>query len=79
MPAPKGFHGPKYKSLCRLLCQLRKEAGLSQRDLAKKLELSPAMVGKSEIGERRIDPVEFCAWCRATGVEPTEGIRRLNL
>jgi hypothetical protein len=30
-----------------------------------------------EIGDRRIDPVEFAAWCRACGADPGEAIREL--
>ncbi|MCK6455314.1 MAG: hypothetical protein L6Q92_02100 [Phycisphaerae bacterium] len=35
------------------------------------------MVHRSEIGDRRIDPVEFAAWCRACGADPSEAIRQL--
>lgn len=79
MPSPRGFHTPQYKALCKLLCALRKEAGLSQRDLAKKLNMSNAIVGKMEIGDRRIDPIEFAAWCKATGVTPCKALERLGL
>ena len=54
---------------------MREEAGLTQRSLAIKLKMHASMVHRSEIGDRRIDPVEFAAWCRACGVDPGEAIR----
>lgn len=60
-----------------MLRNMREEAGLTQRDLAKRLKMHNTMVHRSEIGDRRIDPVEFVAWCRACGVNPAEAIREL--
>jgi len=56
---------------------MREEAGLTQRALALKLKMHNTMVHRSEIGDRRIDPVEFAAWCRACGVDPGEAIRTI--
>jgi transcriptional regulator with XRE-family HTH domain len=56
---------------------MRTNAGLTQRDLAQKLKMHNTMVHRSEIGDRRIDPVEFAAWCRACSVEPGQAIREL--
>ena len=60
-----------------MLRQMRNEAGLTQRQLAHKLRIHNTMVHRSEIGDRRIDPVEFAAWCRACGADPGEMIRDL--
>lgn len=61
-----------------MLRNMREEAGLTQRDLAKKLKMHNTMVHRSEIGDRRIDPVEFVAWCRACGTDPGEAIRQIE-
>jgi transcriptional regulator with XRE-family HTH domain len=61
-----------------MLRAMRSDAGLTQRDLAQKLRMHNTMVHRSEIGDRRIDPVEFAAWCRACGVDPGDAIRRLD-
>jgi hypothetical protein len=47
---------------------------MTQRALAKKLRKPPSYVHKTEIGDRRMDPVEFIAWCRACRIEPTDSI-----
>jgi hypothetical protein len=33
---------------------------------------------RSEIGDRRIDPVEFVAWCRACDADPAEMILQIG-
>lgn len=58
-----------------MLRKMRSDAGLTQRELAKKLRIHNTMVHRSEIGDRRIDPVEFAAWCRACGADPGEMIQ----
>ena len=60
-----------------MLKTMRADAGLTQRDLALKLGMHNTMVHRSEIGDRRIDPVEFAAWCRACGVDPGHAIGKL--
>lgn len=64
--------------MCAMLRRMRTDAGLTQRDLAEKLRMHNTMVHRSEIGDRRIDPVEFSAWCRACGADPGEMIRELD-
>lgn len=49
---------------------LRDAAGLSQRDLAAKLDVPHSWVAKVEAGERRIDLVEFVWFVSACGKDP---------
>jgi transcriptional regulator with XRE-family HTH domain len=63
--------------MCGMLQQMRTDAGLTQQALAEKLRMHNTMVHRSEIGDRRIDPVEFAAWCRACGADPGQMIREL--
>lgn len=74
----KPNHAPSYRHLCGLLKKWRHEAGLSQRELAKKLRMSPSMVAKSELGDRRIDPVEFVKWVEACDLDRREAIRQVK-
>lgn len=71
-------HDPAYKRLCKLLKQCRLDAGLTQRDLGRKLRKPHTFVHKIESGDRRIDPVEFVRWCRACGVDPGEAIQEVD-
>ncbi|QDV90918.1 helix-turn-helix protein [Phycisphaerae bacterium RAS2] len=63
--------------MCDMLRRMRTDAGLTQRDLAVRLKMHNTMVHRSEIGDRRIDPVEFAAWCRACGIDPGDAVREL--
>ena len=62
--------------LLAVLIAIRREAGLTQRELAARLKLPQSYVSKIETAERRIDPVECATWARACGVDPGEFFRR---
>jgi transcriptional regulator with XRE-family HTH domain len=50
--------------------QLRKNAGLNQRQLAERMEREHGMIARIELGERRVDFIE-CYWLfTALGVDP---------
>ena len=60
-----------------LLRKWRNDAKLTQRALGKRLRKPHTFVHKSEVGSRRIDPIEFIDWCKACGVSPTAAIAGL--
>ena len=74
----KSQHAPRYRHLPQMLRRLREEAGLTQRGLAAKLQVTHVWVHKSEIGERRVDISEFLDWCAACGVDPTQAFAELR-
>ena len=49
---------------------MRKAAGLTQRQLAKRLKREHSFVSRIELGERRLDVVEFYWVCRACDQDP---------
>ena len=49
---------------------LREQADLNQRALARRLRCERSYVGRIELGQRRMDLVEFYAICEACGVNP---------
>ena len=55
----KGFQDPRYRALIGLLIDSRKAAKLSQEGLAERLGRHQQFVSRYEIGERRLDVVEF--------------------
>jgi transcriptional regulator with XRE-family HTH domain len=50
----------------------RKKAGLTQRDLAVRLDRAHSFVGKIESGERQLNVLEFCELADALKVNPKE-------
>ena len=67
-------HNISYRRLCRLLRGWREDAGLTQRQLAERLGKPHSYVHKSEIADRRIDPLVFIAWCRACERDPKHAL-----
>jgi transcriptional regulator with XRE-family HTH domain len=57
--------------------EARKEAGLTQQELAKRLKKPQSFVAKYEGGERRLDVLEFLTIARAIGAEPTRLLKAL--
>ncbi len=66
----KSTFTPQYEALRVRLVEMRKAAGLTQRELAERLGRERSFVGRIELGERRLDVVEFFWVSRACGQEP---------
>jgi ribosome-binding protein aMBF1 (putative translation factor) len=49
----------EYRRLIDKIRQARKEAGLSQSELARKLKKPQSFISKCESGERKLDPIEL--------------------
>lgn len=61
---------PGYERLREVLIDARKQSGLTQKEVADRLGRPQSFVSKYELGERRIDVVEFLAVCGALGADP---------
>lgn len=63
-----------YSGLSRVFCEhireLRENAGLTQRDLAKAIGREHAMIARIELGERRVDLIEAYQIFQVLGVDP---------
>jgi len=66
-----------YRKMCALLKQWRNDADLTIRTLGERLRKPYSYVHKVEVGNRRIDPLEFIYWCKACGVDPSKKIKEL--
>ena len=67
-----------YDQFRALLKKLREEKGLSQSQLAEKLEVPQSYVSKYETGERRLDFIETLEICSALGVEASTIVRNFQ-
>lgn len=61
-----------------LLREIRKEAGLSQLELANRLGVPQSFVSKYESGERRLDILEIRLICNALKLSLQAFIKRLE-
>lgn len=66
-----------YEAALAVITEARKSAGLSQRDLAERLQKPRSFVSKIENKERRVDVVELVALARAIGLEPSDLMARI--
>jgi transcriptional regulator with XRE-family HTH domain len=62
-----GIWSPEYRFMVARLRQAREEAGLSQREVGRRLGRPQSFVSKVESGERRIDPVELARFAALYG------------
>jgi transcriptional regulator with XRE-family HTH domain len=74
--ATKAQHASSYRNLPPLLKEMREKAGLTQRELGKRMGKPQSWVYNCETANRRVDIAEFVAWCQACGVKPMDGIKR---
>ena len=56
---------------------MRERAGLAQRELCRKLGREHSFISKCELGERRIDIVEFYCICEACGATPETEAKKI--
>jgi len=66
---PKTLRSPRQVRLIDLLVEQRKRAGLSQADLAKKLDRYQSVVSSIESGGRRVDVIELLEIAEVIGLD----------
>lgn len=74
----KSIYSWKHEVLLRLLKEVRREAGMTQVDLASKLKTQQAVVSNYERGERRLDLIELQQICEALGISVSEFVIRFE-
>lgn len=67
----------RYNLLRSLLIQHRQDSGMTQAELAQKLNRPQSFVSKYETGERRIDVVELLEICDAVGFDARDLLAKL--
>lgn len=73
----KTIYSRQGQCLRETIVELRRQAGLTQRQLAAKLKREHNLIGRLEVGERRLDVVEFYWICKACGANPEAAARQL--
>ena len=74
---PRSRRSPRHRALQSLLAQGRVAAGLTQVELAVRLQRPQSFVSKYEAGERRLDVVELLEVTQAIGCDPAGVIAAL--
>ncbi len=68
----KSTHSKEYPAILDKLVEMRRAAGMTQRQLAEKLQREHSFVWRIEKGERRLDMLEFFWVCNALGYDAAE-------
>ena len=74
----KSIFTDEYEALLKRLVAARREAGLTQQDLATRINRPQSFVSKYERGERRLDVLEFVMVCRLLMVDACSIIREIE-
>jgi DNA-binding XRE family transcriptional regulator len=69
----------KYSRMLRALREARRDARLTQTDVAKRFGAHASFVSKCESGERRIDVVELGQFCHLYGLSVSEFLKTAGL
>lgn len=69
---------PSYEAALQVLVEARKEAGLTQRELAERIGKPRSFISKIENRVRRVDMIELLALAAGLQLDPTELIARLH-
>ena len=75
----KNTHAPKYEALIEWLISVRKDRGLTVRDVGLLIDEPFQFVSKVENCQRRLNVYEFVQYCEALGVEPKKGINIVSV
>ncbi len=74
--ATKSQHNLKYRPIPQFLRELREGAGLSQRELGKRLNKPQSYIYNCETANRRVDIAEFIEWARACDIKPDTAFKK---
>jgi transcriptional regulator with XRE-family HTH domain len=74
----KSVHTAEYATLLDMLREARRQAGVTQVELAARLRKSQSFVSKVEVGETRLDVIQLRTILRALGTSLREFVARLD-
>lgn len=67
-----------YRAAIDAIKSARTDLGISQRELARRLDKPPSFVNKIEQLERRLDILEFIAIAHALGIDPADLLKAVR-
>ena len=73
----KSVFTERYRALIALLVSAREKQGLTQRDLAARLNRVRSFVAKYEQCERRLDVIEFLDIAAALSLDPCKILKKI--
>jgi DNA-binding XRE family transcriptional regulator len=77
-PMLKSLYTRQYEILLTMLRDVRLQAGMTQAELAHRLDMSQSDVSKCELGSRRLDVIELKSWLEAIGSRLPDFLNELD-
>lgn len=77
-PMDKTIYSSEYNAFLKLLKEARERAGVTQIQMAERLNATQTFVSKCERGDRRIDVVELHSWCVALGISMSDFVKNFE-
>lgn len=74
----KSIYSADQESLLKVMARIRSDAGLTQQELARKMSVSQSTVSDILRGQRRLDMIEWFAFCKACKVTPQQFLEELS-
>jgi transcriptional regulator with XRE-family HTH domain len=74
----RSLHTKPYQAFIAVMVLARKEADVTQHELARRIKKPQSFVSKYERFERRLDVPEFIHIARALGLDPAKLLRRID-
>jgi transcriptional regulator with XRE-family HTH domain len=74
----KVIHDTKYESLINWLVTIRKERGLTVRDIGSLIGEHHQLVSRIETLQRKLNIYEYIQYCEALEIDPDEGLEILK-
>ena len=74
----KTIYNPKYRALVEFIRAVRKERGMTQSELGRRMRLSRRAVQKIEAYDVRLDLVRYVTLCRILGLDAGQLLGRLE-
>jgi len=74
----KTIHNKRHRRLVEFIIDKRKQAGIRQVQLAKKLKRSQTWIARLESGDRRIDVIELIDLADAIGFDALAAVANLQ-
>lgn len=74
----RSLHTKPYQAFVAVMVLARKEADITQHELARRIKKPQSFVSKYERIERRLDVPEFIHIARALGLDPAKLLRRID-
>lgn len=74
----KTIYSPQSQRLSEWLRLQREARGLTMRQAAELINKPHSFIGEIEVGQRRLDIVEFVWYCELLGFDPVEGLNQIR-